>query len=190
MQELESKRSVVRPTKLEQGILFIVAVFAFSADQLLKWWVEATMPLYTSIYPVPFLETYFGLTHITNTGAAFSLLQNAGGLFIIIAAVVCGFILYYAPQLPVGNRLMRVALGLQMGGALGNVFDRLRLGYVTDMLHLQIPEIGFDWPVSNLADVFIVTGVGLLIVKSLIRFRQSSSSDAIRVDTVYDPSSS
>jgi signal peptidase II len=70
------------------------------------------------------------------------------------------------------DRLSRIALGLQLGGALGNLLDRLRQGYVTDFIHFQIPEIGFDWPVFNIADSAIVVGVIALIVISLLRERK------------------
>jgi len=154
----------VAPALRRMKLLLALAAAAIAVDQVSKWLVEAGMELYESI---PLIGHWFGLTRTMNTGAAFSLFPNGGMIFIVIAAVVTGMILYYGPRLPESDRASRVALGLQLGGALGNVIDRLRQGYVTDFLHLKIPEIGFDWPVSNFADVFIVSGVVMLIVLSL-----------------------
>jgi len=154
----------VAPALRRMKLLLALAAAAIAVDQVSKWLVEAGMELYESI---PLIGHWFGLTRTMNTGAAFSLFPNGGWIFILIAAVVTGMILYYGPRLPESDRASRVALGLQLGGALGNVIDRLRQGYVTDFLHLKIPEIGFDWPVSNFADVFIVSGVVMLIVLSL-----------------------
>ncbi len=154
----------VAPAIRRMKLLLIIAAVAIGIDQVSKRLIEASMELYESI---PLIGHWFGLTRTMNTGAAFSLFQNGGMIFIVIAAVVTGMILYYGPRLPEGDRASRIALGLQLGGALGNVIDRLRQGYVTDFLHLKIPEIGFDWPVSNFADVFIVSGVIVLIVLSL-----------------------
>jgi len=156
--------SRVAPAIRRMQILLVVACAAIAVDQASKWIVEANMELYQSI---PILGHWFGFTRTMNTGAAFSLFQNGGAFFYVIAAIVTGFILYYGPRLPERDRASRVALGLQLGGALGNIIDRLRQGYVTDFLHLKIPEIGFDWPVSNLADVCIVGGVVMLIILSL-----------------------
>ncbi len=148
------------------GVLLLVASIALAADIITKRIVEAQIPLYTSI---PVIGFYLSWTHTQNTGAAFSLFQNGGVFFIVVALVVSAVILYYAPRLPAGDWLARVALGLQLGGAIGNLLDRLRQGYVTDFIHFQIPEIGFDWPVFNIADSAIVVGVILLIAASLLR---------------------
>jgi len=152
------------------GLLLLVACVALVADIITKRVVEAEIPLYAS---VPFIDPYLSWTHTQNTGAAFSLFQNGGAFFIVVAIVVSAVILYYAPRLPEGDWLSRVALGLQLGGAVGNLLDRLRQGYVTDFIHFQIPEIGFDWPVFNIADSAIVVGVIVLIAASLLRDRKA-----------------
>jgi signal peptidase II len=151
------------------SILAITAGAILVADIVTKQIVEAQIPLYTSI---PVIGHYLSWTHTQNTGAAFSLFQNGGAFFIVVAIIVSAVIVYYAPRLPAGDRLSRIALGLQLGGALGNLLDRLRQGYVTDFIHFQIPEIGFDWPVFNIADSAIVVGVIALIVISLLRERK------------------
>jgi signal peptidase II len=171
----ETRPSLAKPTLGEHLILPLVAVIVLLIDQASKRWVEANIPVGFTRVIMDFLSPYLTLTNTQNTGAAFSLLQNGGMFFIIVAVVVTGIILYYAPRLPAGDRISRVAMGLQLGGALGNLFDRLRQGYVTDFIHLQIPEIGFDWPVSNFADICIVSGVIILIVNTLWRERAAAS---------------
>ncbi len=150
-------------------LLFAVALAALAIDQVSKRIVEQTIPLGASVPAIEALFPYFSLTHIQNTGAAFSLFQNGNIFFIFVAIIVSAMIVYYAPRLPPDDHLSRVALGLQLAGALGNLIDRLRNGYVIDFLHIRVPEIGFDWPVSNVADICIVTGVVLLIVASFRR---------------------
>ncbi len=152
-------------------LLGIVAVLALLADQVTKRIVESHIALYDSI---PVIPPYLSWTHTQNTGAAFSLFQNAGGLFVLVAIVVSLVILYYAPRLPPSDHLSRIALGLQLGGAIGNLVDRLRQGYVTDFIHFQIPQIGFDWPVFNIADSCIVVGVTALVIINFTRERRQS----------------
>jgi len=164
--------AIARALLRRYGILAITAGLTLVVDIVTKRIVEAQIPLYTS---VPVVGPYLSWTHTQNTGAAFSLFQNGGAFFIVIAIIVSAVIVYYAPRLPAGDWLSRVALGLQLGGALGNLLDRLRQGYVTDFIHFQIPEIGFDWPVFNIADSAIVVGVIALIVISLVRDRKPSS---------------
>lgn len=156
-----------QPTTFLQryGLLLTIALICVIIDQVTKRFVEANIDLYQT---VPFIDPYLNWTRTQNFGAAFSLFQNGGLFFVIVALIVTTVILYYAPRLPVSDKLSRVAMGLQLGGALGNLTDRLRQGYVTDFIHLRIPQIGFDWPVSNFADIFIVSGVILLIVSSFI----------------------
>jgi signal peptidase II len=154
--------------------LLINAFAVILADQVTKRIVEAEIPLYESIQVI---GHYFAFTHTQNYGAAFSMLQNFGSIFIVIAAVVTCLILYYAPRLPDEDWLSRVALGLQLGGALGNVIDRLRQGYVTDFLHFKIPEIGFNFAVFNVADSSIFVGVVTLILVSFVRERQTQNAE-------------
>ncbi|MCS7054708.1 MAG: signal peptidase II [Thermoflexales bacterium] len=165
-----SGRSAVISHLRRYWLLLLAASIALILDIVTKRIVEAQIPLYTSI---PVIGPYLSWTHTQNTGAAFSLFPNGGVFFIIVALVVSAVILYYAPRLPAGDWLSRVALGMQLGGAIGNLLDRLRQGYVTDFIHFQIPEIGFDWPVFNIADSAIVVGVILLIAASLLRDHKS-----------------
>lgn len=161
-----------KPTLGEYLLPLIVAAIALAIDQITKRWVEATIPVGFTIAPVQFISPYLTLTNVQNSGAAFSIFQNGRVFFIIVAFIVSILIIYYAPRLPAGDWISRLALGLQLAGSLGNLIDRLRQGYATDFIHLQIPQIGFDWPVSNIADICIVSGVILLIVTTFLQERR------------------
>ncbi len=124
-------------------------------DQLSKQLVETAVPLYHSWLPFPALLPQMRISHISNTGSAFGLFPNSSLIFVGTAVIISLFIIYYNFHLPGGQKSMRLALGLQMGGALGNLVDRLRIGHVTDF-------IDFGPWVFNVADAAIVTGAFLL----------------------------
>lgn len=142
-------------------MLVIVVAAVILADQASKAYVVAHLPLYDSWAPVKALEPFFRFTHVHNTGAAFGLFPQGGMIFLAIAIVVSVLILYFYRQIPADAWLVRLALGLQLGGALGNVIDRVRLGYVVDFFDVSY------WPVFNVADSCVVLGVGVLVVVML-----------------------
>lgn len=140
----------------DRGIVLVVAAAVILLDQLSKYLVIQSLPLYQSWAPVPALAAFFQVTHATNTGIAFGLFPDASWLFGVMAVVVSGAIIYFNEKIASGNIWLRVALGLELGGALGNLIDRVRLGHVTDWL-----DFG-PWPVFNVADLAIVSGAVLL----------------------------
>lgn len=152
--------------------LFVVTAVVILLDQFSKYIVEISLPLYQSYAPIPTIEALFRFTHATNTGAAFGIFPAGGPFFTIVAVVVGVVILYYNYTLPAGQISLRLALGLQLGGAFGNVIDRFRLGHVTDFL-----DFG-PWPVFNLADTSIVTGV--IILAWLMFKEQQHETEAAR----------
>ncbi len=157
-------------------LVMLVAVIVIALDQITKEWVRATIDKYTYIVPFPRVGHYFLLEHVENNGAAFGILQNQNRFLIIVALVVAIAILAYAPRIPQSQPLMRVFLGLQLGGALANVADRLNHGYVTDFLRVGIPGV-YYWPSFNIADSAIVVGViGLAVL--IIRDDLRSAHDA------------
>jgi signal peptidase II len=137
-------------------ILVCLAFLIFGADQISKYLVLEHLGLGELWNPVPGLERFVSITHVINTGAAFGLFPNQGSLFAIVAVIVVVAILAYYRYLPTNNWLVRLSLALQLGGALGNLADRVQYGHVIDFIDFKI------WPVFNLADVSIVTGVGIL----------------------------
>lgn len=131
---------------------FIMFMVIF-CDQLIKTLIRSNFLLYQSI---PVVSDVFHLTYVQNTGAGFGILAGRQNLFIIIAALIITALLVYKYR-STDNRLLDLALGLIIGGALGNVIDRICLGYVVDYLDFRI------WPVFNLADSMIVIGSGIFI---------------------------
>lgn len=160
-------------------LILVVAAVIVGLDQWTKELVRQQIPKYSSVVPIPALGEYFVFEHVDNYGAAFGILQNMGNIFVVIAFVVALAILIYARTLPVGQRLIRVLLGLQLGGALGNVIDRLNQGYVTDFVKMGIPGV-YYWPNYNIADSSIVVGVialGIYLIWEDIRQQRAGSSD-------------
>lgn len=149
-----------------------VAAVIVVADQLSKLWVAGRLDLYQRIELLPF----FNLTHVHNTGAAFSFLADAGGwqrwFFLILAVVISLFIGRYLWRLDKRDQWQLAGLSLILAGALGNFIDRARLGYVIDFLDFYFQQ--WHWPAFNIADSAITIGVALLIIDSL---RNQSSKD-------------
>jgi signal peptidase II len=140
----------------EKIILPAVALLVLVADQTSKYLVLSNLNPGQSWNPVASLTRWVSITHVTNTGAAFGLFPDQSSLFVVIAVIVVAAIIFYYRHLPTGQWWIKVSLGLQLGGALGNLMDRLRMGYVVDFIDFKI------WPVFNLADSAIVIGVAIL----------------------------
>lgn len=147
-------------------VLLGSAAAVFTLDQTTKAWVTSHMGYGETIVPIPALQDYLTITRSSNTGAAFSLLPQAGDLFLIVALVMIVAILLFYRRMPAGHWLERVALGLLLGGVAGNATDRLHLGYVVDFVHLQLRP--FISNVSNFADHAIVIGIGILFISQWI----------------------
>jgi signal peptidase II len=144
-----------------------IAIITVIADRISKTIITNNLTLYQSWHPpVALLKSIFSLTYTTNTGAAFGLFPKQGVLFTIIAFFVIAAIFYYYRLLPSSYYLARLALGLQLGGTLGNLIDRLRQGYVVDFVDLNFWPLQ-NWPLFNVADSAIVIGVGLLAITML-----------------------
>lgn len=136
--------------------LFAAAVVA--ADQLSKLWVVDNIPLFTHIDAIPGL---FHLTYVQNTGAAFSALQGQQWLFALIFVVFAAAIVWEFSTKRMGfTALERWCIVAVFAGGLGNMIDRLRLGYVIDMIEVDF----IRFPVFNVADCFITCGCILLLV--------------------------
>lgn len=159
--ELDSPEPVETPaethtTTRHRALLPALAAAVIIVDQLTKLVIESTLPLYESWAPIPAIAAFFQISHVSNTGMAFGLFPAGSMLFAAAPVVVSLAILAYNYTLQSDQRLLRVALGLQLGGALGNLIDRVRIGHVTDFL-----DFG-PWPVFNLADLSVVSGAIVL----------------------------
>jgi len=140
----------------------IVVVF----DQMSKIWVDLTLELHQSIPVMP----SFSITYAHNYGAAFSFLSDAGGwqrwFFAVLAIVVSIGIVVYLKKLKSEEKLLAVSLSLILGGAIGNIIDRVLYGYVIDFLDVYYQA--YHWPIFNIADSAITVGVGLMLIESFM----------------------
>jgi signal peptidase II len=141
-------------------------------DQLSKRLVDTSMQLYQSIELIPF----FQLTYLRNQGAAFSFLSQAGGwqrwFFVGLAVTASGLICYWLKRLEKHQRWEAAAWALILGGALGNLIDRVLYGYVIDFLDVYYGE--WHWPAFNVADSAITVGVAMLLIDSFWPRRESA----------------
>jgi signal peptidase II len=145
----------------------VLAAFLIILDQVVKQWVVATYPLQGPGQPIG-LGFYF--TYEQNTGAAFSLFRdNPVALGTLSAVVASAILVYLIRKGKTIEALQRYALASILAGAVGNMIDRFRLGYVVDFIHFQIPS--FNFAVFNVADSCVVVGAILLIGSSLLRNR-------------------
>lgn len=158
-------------------------VLSFAADMASKLWIDASL---TFADRIPVIEGFFYITHVRNPGAAFGLFNSAPAAlrltaFIAITLVAIAMILSFYHKLAPGDRLSALSLGLILGGAGGNLVDRVFRGEVVDFLHFRLWG-GYQWPDFNLADSFIVVGVALLVIELL------ASEGEIRNDPAGDES--
>lgn len=140
------------------ALLLGIAGLVIALDQITKAIVTNELAGHA---PLSVLGGLVYLDYARNTGAAFSILPNGARIFEVVAAVVCAGILLWYPRLRGTSLLVRLALGLILGGAAGNLLDRVRLGYVVDFVDLRW------WPVFNLADSAVVAGACLLALYSV-----------------------
>ena len=117
-------------------IFFMVAAGIIALDQWTKWLVIRSIPLNTSWLPdsLEWLSPYARLLHIQNRGASFGMFQNGNLFFVILTILIVAGIVYYVSQMEHANLWMWVAAGLYLGGAVGNLIDRLVIGAVTDFV--------------------------------------------------------
>ena len=137
-----------------------LSAIVIGLDQLTKSWITSGFQLGDSIT----ITSFFNLVLAYNTGAAFSFLAGAGGwqrVFFIAIAAVASIVIVYLMRKPQNHTLMNAALALILGGAIGNVIDRVRLGHVVDFI--QVHGAGYYFPAFNVADSAITVGAALLI---------------------------
>jgi signal peptidase II len=138
-------------------ILFLLVLVA---DQYTKLAVQQDFFLGQS---VPVLAGIFNLTYVQNTGGAFGIMRNSTNLFIVISIVVILFIIYFLIKEEKKDVYVQVIFSLVLGGAISNLIDRLRLGYVVDFIDFQV------WPVFNIADAAITIGMVLLLIRIIFK---------------------
>jgi signal peptidase II len=154
--------------------MFITALAACAAlitiDQVTKYLAVQFLRPLESVELIPGI---FNLTYVENEGAAFGLFQGARWFFVILGVFVLGVIVYYYTQLPNKKKYntARLSLILIASGAIGNLIDRFRVGYVVDFFHADI----IDFPVFNVADTFVVVGSFIMVFLILFVFNEKKS---------------
>ena len=178
--------------RLSNALLLGAALFVLLADQFSKAWIQGHFASCDYPNSQEIIPNWLNFTYTCNSGAAFGLLANETLLFVLIALVVIGVIVAYFRFLPANRPWLKLSLGLQLGGALGNLVDRLHHGFVVDFISIK------NLPVFNLADSCIVIGVMILAYHLLVVQGQPatpttsvtvSSSSSDRVDPLRDAQS-
>ncbi|WP_245926330.1 signal peptidase II [Sulfoacidibacillus thermotolerans] len=137
----------------------MVAGIVAAIDQLIKWIISTHMAVNSAI---PIWPGVLELLYVQNRGAAFSILLNQTVLLIVVAVVVIGVIVYINRRYAKRHLRLQIALGLLLGGAVGNLIDRIRLGYVIDYVYIE----AIHYPVFNFADSCIVVSVVYLVLRA------------------------
>ncbi|MCG8378335.1 MAG: signal peptidase II [Proteobacteria bacterium] len=144
----------------------VLSVIILILDQVTKSYASSELILYQAVPVVP----GFNLTLMHNTGAAFSILSQAGGwqrwFFIVLASIISLAIIIWMFGLPKDRRWLLTALAFVLGGALGNLWDRINLGYVVDFIEVYYRE--WYWPAFNVADSAITIGAIMLIIDAFL----------------------
>jgi signal peptidase II len=158
----------VKPNALPWLLLSIAVI---GLDQLTKAWVLQSLPEYTA---VPVIDGFWNWYRTYNTGAAFSFLADAGGwqkyFFLVLAVAISGLLTWWLRQTPRSDWKTAAPYALVIGGAFGNVIDRLVHGHVVDFIQWYAGD--FYWPAFNIADVAIVTGTVGIALAGLLAGRK------------------
>jgi signal peptidase II len=143
-----------------RACILLAAALVFAADRLTKYFIIKSLALGESIKVIPDI---FHITLVFNNGAAFGVLRNCAVFFIILSLAVIGLILLTIVKAARFNMLTATALALILGGASGNLVDRLKFGYVIDFFDFRV------WPVFNVADSCISIGVALAAISFILK---------------------
>lgn len=144
---------------------WLIILVCIIADQVSKYMIETN----AAMHDIVLIPGFFHITYVKNTGMAWSMLSGQTGLLALISAVAIGVMLYYMLK-GSPDRLTKTGLALMIGGAAGNLIDRLFLSYVRDFLNFYI--FGYDFPVFNIADSVLCIGVFILLLASILEERK------------------
>ena len=162
--------------------IFTIATAIIALDQWTKWLVRTNLPFRGTWLPdsLSWLSPYARIVNWTNSGAAFGMFQDGNVVLAVLAFIVIGAIIYYYPRVERDDWTLRLAMGLQLGGAAGNLIDRLMVGEVTDFL-----SVG-TFPVFNVADSSITVGVIVLLLGVWLKERGVKKTLEDKSDTGED----
>ena len=153
---------------MELFIIFITILL----DQISKIYIESNVALHGHIEVIP---DFFYITYVRNTGAAWSLFAGKVPFLVIVSIIEICFIAVVLYRMKRQRRTWyRISLSLMLGGAIGNLIDRIALGSVRDFLHFY--PLGYDFPVFNIADCAITVGMGIVIVLMLLDEKKEASA--------------
>ena len=158
--------------KRKYWVLLITCLCVIGLDQWTKSWVQRTFLLYQKVEVIPGL---FNLTHVRNTGGAFGIFGGDRGgfgslLFVVVSLLAIGIILFLFFRAKEDEKSLTLSLSLVLGGAIGNLIDRIRYGEVIDFLDFHVSSA--HWPAFNIADTVICIGIGLMALGLWTRDRK------------------
>jgi len=157
--------------------LFLIAGTIIALDQYTKFLVRTNLSIGEMWSPWPWLAPYARFVYWWNTGVAFGMFQRWGDVFKVLSFVVSLAIIFYFPRIPSQDTVLRFAMGMQLGGAVGNLIDRLTVGHVVDFI-----SVG-TFAVFNIADASITVGVGVLILGVWLQERrQKKEADLLAAE--------
>lgn len=137
---------------------FIIIVVGLVLDRITKLWSKDALQDKNDIVVI---KDFFGFTYTENRGAAFSIFQNKVFFLAVITSIVILVMIYYLIKLRKDSILVRLSLSLIIGGAIGNLIDRIYYGYVVDFIMFHYKDV-YTFPIFNIADIMVVIGTGLL----------------------------
>ena len=174
--KIELENNFIGETKLIKHlksylILFPIAASIVALDQWTKLLIRNTLAFGEIWAPWVWLTPYARVVHWHNTGVAFGMFQNNNFLFAILVSIIALVIIIYYPQLTEGDWFLMIALSMQLGGAVGNLIDRLTVGHVTDFI-----SVG-NFAVFNVADASVTVGVGIMILGLWVQENKQRKKD-------------
>ena len=164
--------------KIYAGML-VIAAAVFALDQISKYWVRTHLALRETFAPIPAIGNFFRIIHWKNTGIAFGLFQGNGWLLPTAGILIVLGIIIFSARIVSGPAYFRIAMAMELGGALGNLMDRINpeLGYVVDFIWVG------NFPVFNIADSAIVIGA-VIMVLGMWRQENDEKNASVKGDEV------
>ena len=152
------------------ALYLLTIIVLVTADQFSKFLIVQNIELNT---PIKIIDNFFSITYVQNFGAGFSILQNQTTFLLVVGLLAVGAVSYLLIKSTNKETLNRVCYLLIIGGTIGNLIDRFKLGYVVDFLDFVI--FNYDFPVFNIADSFLTIGCFLLIISIMLESRNAKN---------------
>ena len=150
-------------------LYYILALLIIGIDQVTKYLTVVNIDLYEVVEVIPNILSWM---YLRNTGAAWSILEGQMWFFYIVTFIVVVVVVYYLQKYGAQSSLLSLSLSFVLAGSVGNVLDRIRLGYVVDMIRIEF----IDFPIFNVADMSLFIGVALLILYVFLDERNKKES--------------